>query len=121
MGQSGGRDETPIEMLDLGVRTFNAVKRTRLDTVADIERWDREVIGGIRRIANVGVKGEQEIRDALAKGPVNTPRRRRVIALERNRAIYEARQAGEGWAAIGRRFEISPERVRQIVHRMERT
>ncbi|MGI5939141.1 MAG: DNA-directed RNA polymerase subunit alpha [Thermoleophilia bacterium] len=58
-----GRDDTPIEELELGVRSYNCLKREGVDTVGDLLRKsDQELMC----IPNFGRKSIEEVRERLA-------------------------------------------------------
>lgn len=40
--------KTPIESLGLSVRTYNALKRARVDYVEELRTWDADLLGKIR-------------------------------------------------------------------------
>lgn len=58
-----GQDDTPIEELELGVRSYNCLKREGVDTVGDLLRkTDQELMC----IPNFGRKSIEEVRERLA-------------------------------------------------------
>jgi DNA-directed RNA polymerase subunit alpha len=60
----GGFDDTPIEELELGVRSYNCLKREGIETVGDlIAKSDQELMC----IPNFGRKSIEEVRERLAK------------------------------------------------------
>jgi DNA-directed RNA polymerase subunit alpha len=62
--RSSGLDDTPIEELELGVRSYNCLKREGIETVGDlIAKSDQELMC----IPNFGRKSIEEVRERLAK------------------------------------------------------
>jgi DNA-directed RNA polymerase subunit alpha len=60
----GGFDDTPIEELELGVRSYNCLKREGIETVGDlVAKSDQELMC----IPNFGRKSIEEVRERLAK------------------------------------------------------
>jgi DNA-directed RNA polymerase subunit alpha len=63
-GRGGGFDDTPIEELELGVRSYNCLKREGIETVGDLlAKSDQELMC----IPNFGRKSIEEVRERLAK------------------------------------------------------
>jgi len=63
-GQKGPMDDTPIEELELGVRSYNCLKREGIETVGDlISRSEQELLC----IPNFGRKSIEEVRERLDK------------------------------------------------------
>lgn len=54
--------KTPIESLNLSVRTYHAVKRAGIDTVEELRSWDKDLLA---RCRGVGVTAIAEIEQAL--------------------------------------------------------
>ena len=62
--RSAGYDDTPIEELELGVRSYNCLKREGIETVGDlIARSEQELMC----IPNLGRKTIEEVRERLEK------------------------------------------------------
>ena len=62
--RQGGFDDTPIEELELGVRSYNCLKREGVETVGDLlAKSDQELMC----IPNFGRKSIEEVRERLAK------------------------------------------------------
>lgn len=62
LGRSSGSDDTPIEELELGVRSYNCLKREGIETVGDlIARSEQELMC----IPNLGRKTIEEVRERL--------------------------------------------------------
>jgi DNA-directed RNA polymerase subunit alpha len=62
--QKGPMDDTPIEELELGVRSYNCLKREGIETVGDlISRSEQELLC----IPNFGRKSIEEVRERLDK------------------------------------------------------
>jgi DNA-directed RNA polymerase subunit alpha len=62
--RSSGYETTPIEELELGVRSYNCLKREGVETVADLlAKSDQELMC----IPNFGRKSIEEVRERLAK------------------------------------------------------
>ncbi len=55
-------DETPIEELDLAVRTYNCLKRSNINTVGQLLALSKEKLLGIR---NFGPQNYDEVRERL--------------------------------------------------------
>jgi len=63
-GKGSGYDDMPIEELELGVRSYNCLKREGVETVGDlIARSEAELMN----IPNFGRKSIEEVRERLAK------------------------------------------------------
>jgi len=63
-GRSTGFDDTPIEELELGVRSYNCLKREGIESVGDlIARSEQELMC----IPNLGHKTIEEVRERLEK------------------------------------------------------
>jgi len=63
-GKSAGFDDTPIEELELGVRSYNCLKREGVETVGDlIAKSEQELMC----IPNFGRKSIEEVRERLEK------------------------------------------------------
>jgi DNA-directed RNA polymerase subunit alpha len=63
-GRHAGFDDTPIEELELGVRSYNCLKREGVETVGDlVAKSDQELMC----IPNFGRKSIEEVRERLAK------------------------------------------------------
>ena len=57
-------EDTPIEELELGVRSYNCLKREGVETIGDlIAKSDQELMC----IPNFGRKSIEEVRERLAK------------------------------------------------------
>jgi DNA-directed RNA polymerase subunit alpha len=64
LGRSSGIDDTPIEELELGVRSYNCLKREGIETVGDlIAKSEQELMC----IPNLGRKTVEEVRERLEK------------------------------------------------------
>ncbi|MFH0916104.1 MAG: DNA-directed RNA polymerase subunit alpha [bacterium] len=64
LGKPSGFDDMPIEELELGVRSYNCLKREGIETVGDlIARSDQELMC----IPNFGRKSIEEVRERLEK------------------------------------------------------
>lgn len=62
--QKGGEDDIPIEELEIGVRSYNCLKREGIQTVGDlIKRSEAELMN----TPNFGKKSIEEVKDNLAK------------------------------------------------------
>lgn len=62
LGRPSGSDDTPIEELELGVRSYNCLKREGIETVGDlIARSEQELMC----IPNLGRKTIEEVRERL--------------------------------------------------------
>lgn len=69
--------KTPIESLDLSVRTYNAVKRAGINTVEELRSWDKALLARCRGVGETAIKeiesklgtaggdGDEERRDPL--------------------------------------------------------
>ena len=63
-GKGSGFDDTPIEELELGVRSYNCLKREGIETVGDlINKSEQELMC----IPNFGRKSIEEVRERLEK------------------------------------------------------
>jgi DNA-directed RNA polymerase subunit alpha len=63
-GSMPSHDDTPIEELELGVRSYNCLKREGIETIGDlIQRTDQELMC----IPNFGRKSIEEVRERLAQ------------------------------------------------------
>jgi DNA-directed RNA polymerase subunit alpha len=64
LGRPSGVDDTPIEELELGVRSYNCLKREGIETVGDlIAKSEQELMC----IPNLGRKTIEEVRERLEK------------------------------------------------------
>ncbi len=63
-GRAGAYDDTPIEELELGVRSYNCLKREGIETIGDlIAKSEQELMC----IPNFGRKSIEEVRERLEK------------------------------------------------------
>ena len=60
---AGGMENFPIEELELGVRSYNCLKRVGIETIGDLVSKNETELGGI---PNFGRKSIEEVKDALA-------------------------------------------------------
>ena len=85
-----------IENLDgLSVRTFNALKRARIDTISELKEMTDEEL---RQIRNLGKKGREEIAAVITNA---VPDRRRTMWLELD--IDDIEPLASGMAKAGER------------------
>jgi DNA-directed RNA polymerase subunit alpha len=60
---AGGMENFPIEELELGVRSYNCLKRVGIETIGDLVTKSENELG---TIPNFGKKSIEEVKDALA-------------------------------------------------------
>src|SRR5213083_64391 len=61
---AGGMENFPIEELELGVRSYNCLKRVGIETIGDLVMKSEQELAAI---PNCGKKSIEEVRDTLAK------------------------------------------------------
>jgi DNA-directed RNA polymerase subunit alpha len=65
---AGGMENFPIEELELGVRSYNCLKRVGIETIGDLVSKSDAELGAI---PNFGKKSIEEVKDALASHGLN--------------------------------------------------
>jgi DNA-binding CsgD family transcriptional regulator len=122
MGEWSEADEEAFARSVFRRRWLNALHRMGVTTVGEV----RAMSGcGLLETPQVGPKAVADISAAL-RDPrlcsgdsielLGAPQAR--VVSERDRELVRMRQQGASVAVIARRFEISRERVRQILHRV---
>jgi hypothetical protein len=125
--------DTPIDDLPLSARIHNCLKGEGLETVRDIAQ---QPDGFFYRIPNLGRVSISQLYRLMTEAGIETqlrqlvnwlgiPREYAIPAfyqkkIDRNRAIWSARQAGESVASIARRFRLCDYSIRIILARGER-
>ena len=70
-----GMENFPIEELELGVRSYNCLKRVGIETIGDLVTKSE---GELAAIPNFGKKSIEEVKETLADARPHPPRRRGV-------------------------------------------
>ena len=90
-----GMENFPIEELELGVRSYNCLKRVGIETIGDlVVKTENELAA----IPNFGKKSIEEVKETLAAHGLTPPRRRRRATTSRCATSEPARS----WAATRR-------------------
>ena len=99
------KDDTPIETLELSVRTFNALRRSGINTVGQIVEHSK---GELLSLRNFGEKSFVELREKLISGGFADPTSEGIQSvLPSSAGVGSADQGDEDLSALGKALKAA--------------